>query len=262
MDNASDRQRLSFGGVAGCYERARPGYPDEAVRWLVGPGQARVLELGAGTGKLTSRLVAHGHRVLASEPSLPMLRQLRSSAWRVQSAAEAIPLRSSSVDVVAAAQAFHWFDHAAALPEIARVLRPDGVIALAWNYRDESVPWVRRLSDIIGGEPLGEGPVPSLVQSGLFGEVEHRSFRFWQPMDRPLLLDLVRSRSYVAVMTDAERSTLLEKVGQLYDDYGRGRDGMLMPYLTECFRARVTGLANFRRESSGGAGDGLLIDFS
>src|SRR5206468_3127739 len=106
-----------------------PGYPEEAVRWLVGETPCDVVDLGAGTGKLTRQLVAAGHRVTAIEPLPEMLELLPANApgaFAVLGNAEVIPLPDAYADVVTAAQAFHWFDHAAALLEIARVLRPSG----------------------------------------------------------------------------------------------------------------------------------------
>ena len=144
----------SFGGVADVYERARPGYPVDAVRWLAGDEPCDVVDLGAGTGKLTRTLVDLGHRVTAVEPLPEMLDQLRAAvpeATALQGGAEAIPLPAESADVVTVAQAFHWFDHGPALLEIARVLRPGGHIALVWNVRDESDPLVTELSDAMVG---------------------------------------------------------------------------------------------------------------
>lgn len=257
-------ERLIFGTVADVYEKSRPGYPVEAVRWLAGPGRARILELGAGTGKLTAALAGLGHQVVATDPSAPMLSQLRTAVPGVatlQAAAERIPLASSSVDVVAAGTAFHWFDPDLALPEIARVLHPDGVLSVVWNTRDESVPWVRRLSALIGAETKAYEASDVLATTELFAPVEQRRFRFWQQVDRQSLLGLVHSRSYVAVLPEDERSALLARVAELYDEYGRGHDGMLLPYITECLRARVTGLANYRREFPEPPTEGLLIDF-
>lgn len=265
MDESLRTRRAStFGGVAEVYERTRPGYPEEAVAWMTGPTPGNVLELGAGTGQLTATMLSAGHRVVASDPSGQMLRRLRRSlkgTAAVRSRAEQIPLASSSVDTVVAGQAFHWFDTSRALPEIARVLRAGGTLALVWNLRDESVPWVRRLGRLIGSEQPDD-PTELLEESGLFDGVEHKTFRHWQEVQRDGLVGLVESRSAVADMDERERADVLEQVGRLYDEYGRGHDGMLLPYHCQAYRCRVSGLANFRRDREGPLGDDLLIDFS
>src|SRR5690349_13499658 len=139
MSSETNERRVraaSFGGVADAYERARPGYPEDAVRWLAGEIPCDVVDLGAGTGKLTRRLVDLGHRVTAVEPLPEMLDQLRNAvpeATAVEGGSEAIPLEAGSADVVTVAQAFHWFDQGPALVEIARVLRPVDRVALVWN---------------------------------------------------------------------------------------------------------------------------------
>jgi SAM-dependent methyltransferase len=230
----------SFGVVADAYERARPEYPADAARWLAGDMPADVVDLGAGTGKLTRSLVALGHRVTAVEPLAEMLEQLRlavTGVTAVSGSAEAIPLPDASADVVVCAQAFHWFDHAAALPEIARVLRARGCIALVWNTRDQSVPWTAGLSATIGSETVeSRDAAQPIAESGLFGPVESASFAFVQQIDRETLLDLVRSRSYCAIMDPEEREEVLSRVGALYDA-NAGTDGLDLPYVTECFRA-------------------------
>jgi SAM-dependent methyltransferase len=240
------KHALSFAGVADSYDKARPSYPPEAAAWLVGStAPLHVLELGAGTGKLTELLVAAGHDVLATDPLPEMLARLVERVPGVRTAvagAERIPVPTQSVDVVVVAQAFHWFNHPVALDEIARVLRPDGYLALVWNTRDEGIPWVRKLGAIIGGGENGTDLVDPLHESPLFGEVDEAEFRFWQNLRKDDLFDLVRSRSYVAVLPEHERAGVLDRVGALYDDYGRGHDGMKLPYLTRCYRARVLDL--------------------
>jgi SAM-dependent methyltransferase len=230
----------SFGEVADAYDRARPSYPDEAVDWLVGGSRATVLELGAGTGKLTGVLHAHGHQVLATDPLVPMLARLAANlpVRHVAATAEHIPLRSRSVDVVVCGQSFHWFDHEVAMPEIARVLRPGGTIALAWNTYDEGIPWVRRLKRLISPDPGDERPVP-LLETPYFGFVEEQQFRFWQTHTAATLTDLARSVSHVATMGEVARADVLDKVQSLYADYGRGHDGMQLPWVTRCYRAVV-----------------------
>ena len=229
----------SFAEVAGAYERGRPGYPLEAVRWLAGDEPADVVDLGAGTGKLTRSLVALGHRVTAVEPLAEMRAELERAVRGVtvlEGSAESIPLPDCSADVVTCAQSFHWFEYAAALPEITRLLRPAAHLALVWNSRDDRDPWMARLSAIIGNETVQDGDViPPLEESGLFGSVEKARFSFEQALDRDGLLDLVLSRSYCAKLAPAEREPILDAVAELYDETA-GRDGVRLAYLTECFR--------------------------
>ena len=261
----TERRRV-FGGIADVYQSTRPGYPDEAVAWLLSPDPMRVLELGAGTGKLTSSLVAAGHDVVATEPSGPMLARLTAGvdAAAVRCTAEELPFRAGTFDAVVVAQAFHWFNPVTAVPEIARVLRHGGHVALVWNFRDESVPWVRRLSSIIGTEDRGETLQHSsgaLGASGLFGPLTTAEFRFWQRLDREALLGLVRSRSYIAAMTEAEREQVLRRVRDLYDELAPDREGLRMPYRTECYRAPVVKDSASALDAEPPGGGNLLFDF-
>ncbi|MGH3423865.1 MAG: class I SAM-dependent methyltransferase [Nocardioidaceae bacterium] len=269
MDGSPEQRRLreqrsrTFGGVAGAYERTRPGYPERATRWLVGERPARVLELGAGTGKLTSALVDAGHDVTATEPSTSMLIRLaaRLDVPCVQATAEALPFPANSFDVVVAAQAFHWFDLAEALPAIARVLRDDGTLSLAWNLRDETIPWTRRLTEIIGSESHDLSVyADELAMSGLFSVPERAAFGFWQQLDLDSLLGLVESRSYVASLGQGERDAVLDRVRTLYGDYTTGRNGLRLRYATHCYRATVDKSALPGDPEPPGGGD-LLFDF-
>jgi ubiquinone/menaquinone biosynthesis C-methylase UbiE len=231
----------SFGSVADAYDRGRPGYPPEAAAWLVGDEPVTVLEIGAGTGKLTEALVALGHDVHATDPDDAMLAVLRTRLPDVSTSvasAEELPAADASYDVVVAGQAFHWFDHDRALPEIARVLRPGGQLALVWNQRDEQIPWVRKLGRVIGSQDQQRSADP-LLASSCFSDVEQESFRHWQLIDRTSVQDLALSRSNLAVMDEGTRRAKLAEVLALYDDYGRGMDGMQLPYLASCFRAVV-----------------------
>ena len=270
-----DRAR-SFGSVADAYDRGRPAYPAEAIGWLTGGEAKVVLELGAGTGKLTRQLVDAGHAVFATDPDEAMLEVLRERVPEVSArtaTAEDIPANDRSVDVVVVAQAFHWFDHEVALAEIARVLKPGGHLALMWNSRDERIPWVRRMGDILGRQDSNTSSSQHLVHSDLFGFVEETSFKHWQEVNRETVLDLARSRSSFATMDDEERETHLAELLAFYDDYGRGMDGMRIPYVTRCFRAVVVDRDEQTTSdddepsqegpvvSDGGDTDMLLIDF-
>jgi SAM-dependent methyltransferase len=233
----------AFAEVAGAYERARPTYPEDGVRWLVGDDPVDVVDLGAGTGKLTRILVGLGHRVVAIEPLAEMRAELVAAVPGVTAlagAAEALPLPEASADVVTCGQAFHWFDHARSLPEIARVLRSGGRLALVWNSRDDSDPWVARLSQIIGNETVQEADLAPVVESELFGPIERARFPFAHTLDRDGLLDLVLSRSYCAKLPPEDREPILEAVGRLYDETA-GPAGVRLAYVTECFRARKEG---------------------
>jgi ubiquinone/menaquinone biosynthesis C-methylase UbiE len=271
---------LSFGGVVDAYDRGRPTYPREAAAWLTAEAPVSVLELGAGTGKLTEQLVALGHDVHATDPDAAMLARLTAQLPDVrtsQSSAEEIPSGDRSYDVVVCAQAFHWFDLDRALPEIARVLKPGGRLSLVWNERDERVPWVRKLGAIIGRQDQLRAPAAVLEGSSLFEEAEEAEFRFRQQVDQHTIKDLVLSRSNISTLPPEERDSRLDAVAALYADYGRGMDGMQLPYTARCFRSRVldrpasysgtTETSSIPEEtrpmqtSDGSETDMLLIDF-
>jgi SAM-dependent methyltransferase len=232
-----DDHALSFGPAAHIYERGRPPYPEEALDWLLPPGAPRVLDLGAGTGKLTRQIAARGLEVTAVDPSDGMLAQLRRvlpSVPALIGSAEEIPLPDGSVDVVLVAQAWHWADPVRAAPEIARVLSPGGRLGLLWNIRDEGEDWVRRLGEILDG---GEQARSTHVGPP-FGPVEHRRVRWEHRISPDSLLDLVASRSYVIVLPAAERAELLAAVADVLDTHPalRGAERVRVPYLTRCSR--------------------------
>lgn len=242
-DASAPEPALSFGSVARAYDRGRPGYPREAATWLTSDQPLSVLELGAGTGKLTEHLIELGHDVHATDPDPRMLGRLteRFPELRVsQTGAEEIPAPDASFDVVIAAQCYHWFDKERALPEIARVLRRGGRLSLVWNVRDERIPWVKRLGNLIGRQEMaGAGPDEALEESPYFGPVEEEIFKHWQVVDRESIQDLVRSRSNVATLPPEAREAKVAEVLAFYDDYGRGMDGMQLPYVTRCYSAGV-----------------------
>ncbi|MGI8433524.1 MAG: class I SAM-dependent methyltransferase [Nocardioidaceae bacterium] len=265
--DAQRRQRAgTFGSVAAQQAGHRPGYPDEAVAWLVGEIPRRILELGADRGGLTVALSLLGHEVIATDPSAAVLAVLPAAATsvtRVQSRAEDIPLSSSSVDIVVTDQAFHWLDSDQALPEIARVLRPGGEVALVSNDGDRMVPWVRRLFELVdvpshhelGGEPFDD--TDTFVLTGT------RRFRHWQTFRREALTGFISSMSAGSTLAPPERANLLTRAEALYDSYGRGPDGLRIPWVTYCYRARVAGLTSRGTPSVAASptDDGLLIDF-
>lgn len=269
--NDEIQQGLSFAAAADAYDRARPSYPVEAAQWLIGSGRSTVLELGAGTGKLTNILVDQGHQVIATDPAphlLRLLHKLAPGATAVVASAERIPLPDRSVDVVVCAQSFHLFKHASALPEIARVLRPGGVLALIWNVHDQSIPWVRKLDALLGDED-GDVQTQALLGSEHFGWIDEKQFRNWSKHTHETLADLVKSQSAFAMLYEERQTALLKAVDDLYADYGRGHDGMLLPFRTSCFRAAVQHVEPVISETPERAPvrpppedpDSLLIDF-
>jgi len=228
-----------FGSAAEVYERARPSYPPEAIDWLfartgVGDGDT-IVDLGAGTGKLTRLLVTSGARVIAVEP-IPEMRALIGVAEAIDGTAEAIPLPDRSASLVTVAQAFHWFDLDRALPEIHRVLRPGGALALVWNMRDLDDPVQRGVEELLAplrgrvtAQREGKWRAP-LAASPLFGPLEAAEFRYEQQFTVDDLVDRVSSTSFVAAMTESERRPLLDRVRALAD----GRDEPFpFPYVTE-----------------------------
>ncbi len=237
-----------FGSAGDAYERGRPSYPVGAVACLVGelsigPG-ATVVEVAAGTGKLTRLLVPTGARVVAVEPVAGMRRVLIDKVPDVAvvaGTAEALPVASTRADAVLAAQAFHWFRVGEALAEAARVLRPGGGLGLVWNDRDDSVPWVAELSALIHWD---DRPVPNhhdidwsaaVAGTGAFAPLRRRRFRLDQPLDVDTLVDRVLSTSYIAARPAAEQRALARDVRALVAELP---DRIVLPYRTEVFWCR------------------------
>ena len=242
----SDQQRdpaRSFGNVADAYDPGRPTYPLNGAAWLTADHPVTVLELGAGTGKLTRQLVALGHDVHATDPDPEMLTRLEQNLPDVRvscAPAEEIPAGDRSYDVVVSAQAFHWFDLPAALREIGRVLRPRGRLGLVWNARDTSVPWVAAIDGILAHH---EGDAPrygsgawrrALDESATFTPLEHRAFRYEQLLDADGLVDRILSVSFIAVLPEREQSQL---AGQLRALVAGFEELFVLPYRTDVFWA-------------------------
>ncbi|HEX9765483.1 MAG TPA: methyltransferase domain-containing protein [Nitriliruptorales bacterium] len=233
-----------FDRAALAYERGRPSYPPPAVEWLVattglGP-RSVVIDLAAGTGKLTRLLVASGARVIAVEPVAGMRRvlvDLVPEAEALDGTAETIPVASGSVDVVTVAQALHWFDVPAALAEIHRVLRPDGWLALVWNRRLLDEPIHQEVSAIFdpyrGATPSHhkhETWSPALQDSPLFEATHERSFANTQELDEGGLVDRVLSTSFIAALPEDQRQGVEGAVRGLARSHG---GHVTLPYTTD-----------------------------
>lgn len=244
LEELRETRRHSFGDIAAFYDRSRPSYPQAAVDWLVTDGVGRVVDLGAGTGKLTALLVARGLDVTAVEPSDGMREQLREVLPAVKALAgsgESLPLPDGSVDVVLMAQAWHWVDPERASVEVARVLRPGGYLGLAWNRRDKSVDWVRQLDGATPDTTAADMDVRRPQIMAPFTRFEYFETPWSQPLTPQGLVDLIASRSYVVTASPAEHDQILGRVKQLTEQHPdlAGKSEFAMPYVTYCTRAYV-----------------------
>jgi SAM-dependent methyltransferase len=241
-------RRLTFGAHADAYERARPEWPEEAVRWLVPDGAELVVELGAGTGKLTRAVAALGVRVVAVEPDSRMLAVLRGLDLEgVEGSAEAIPFGEGEADAVVAGSSLHWFKLEQALPEIHRVLRPGGRFGFGWNHRDDRHPAIARMSEAVyAAQARRRGPrwrsrdwAAELTASGLFEDVEQARFEHLHELPREALRDHLMSYSGVAGLPEDERKPVFSKVAALLDSdasvSGEGR--LRLPFVVSAYRA-------------------------
>jgi ubiquinone/menaquinone biosynthesis C-methylase UbiE len=240
-------QSRSFEQVADLYERVRPSYPGDAVDWLVaqlGVGSdSTVLDLGAGTGKLTRQLVPLVARVVAVEPGPEMLARLRRvvpEAEALLGAAEAIPLADESVDAVVCGQSFHWFRREEAIPEIRRVLRPGGGLCLIWNSRDRDDPLQKEVSRLLAPfVPPGREALPTTASrfvAETFGDVVKAVFRFEQDLDADALAGRILSISFVAAADETSRDELEEQLRALAAAHG---GSVRFRYRTEVYVSRA-----------------------
>jgi SAM-dependent methyltransferase len=229
----------SFGAAAGDYSKGRPGYPADAVAWVLKDVTEAVADVGAGTGKLTAEIVRQGFAVTAIDPDADMLAALAAELPQVPSAvgtAEAIPLANESVGAVTFGQAWHWVDVVAASAEAARVLKPGGVLGLIWNVRDESVDWVLAL-----GKAMGSSRAESMIDSDdvhvaePFSELEERVSRWELLMAPDQVRAMVRSRSYYIAGDPDFRARVDRDVDAVLTELNS--DAIAMPYVTHAFRA-------------------------
>jgi SAM-dependent methyltransferase len=238
------RSALLFDRAAEAYTRARPGYPREAIDWLLPENARTVLDIGAGTGKLTGQLVKRGLEVTAVEPSPRMRAALKEALPGIDvraGTAEQLPINDLTMDAVLFAQAWHWVDPSVAVPEILRVARRGATLGLVWNIRDRRQGWVAELDRLLGpSDTIEPGEIPTIGPP--FGPVQQAEFTTSHALDRSTFLDLIRSRSQVVELGDSERRELLRSVDVLLDSHPdtRDRERVDVPYRTLCFRAVLT----------------------
>ncbi|MER6027178.1 class I SAM-dependent methyltransferase [Streptomyces sp. NPDC001851] len=246
----------SFGAAAAAYAEHRPDYAQAAVRWALEPALGpRVLDLGAGTGKLTATLVALGADVIAVEPDPAMLTELRRELPAVPAlpgSAERIPLPDASVDAVLAGNAMHWFDMAVAGPEIARVLVPGGILAGLWNLMDDQVEWVAGLARVSGSAAVGPRDTPAswrvetadmhLPKTGLaarFGSPVQAEFPHGQRRTADSLVATLATRAGMLVMPEQEQEATLGRVRAFLASTPETAHGeFTLPMLTGVLRVR------------------------
>jgi SAM-dependent methyltransferase len=239
MAARSARKDLAgYARSAAAYERGRPGYPPAAIDFLaaslrLGPGRT-VVDLAAGTGKLTRPLLATGAEVVAVEPVAEMRAELPAAARAVDGTAEDMPLDTASADAVAVAQAFHWFDGEAALAEIHRVLRPGSSLALVWNRRQMDDPVNQAIQDLfapyrghMSAMQTGSWQDP-FERTKLFGPLEGRVFANDQSLDADGLADRIASVNFIAKLDEKERTKVVEAARAL-----AGAAGVTIPQDTE-----------------------------
>lgn len=227
----------------------RTPYPEAATRWLVGERRARVLDLGSGRGGFAAMLHDAGHEVFGLDREVAAVAHLADrlgTRLHVAGQVESLPYLSCHFDVVTAAQTLHRFAPGLALTEIARVLRPGGHLAVAFNTRDDTVPWVRRLTALVrDADPgamsgdFGTEAVEALAGSPCFRGLERRNFRNWVPITRAGLVAMVERQPGTAGLGEERRSQLLADVGELYDSSARRPEPLLLPFQASCWRAEV-----------------------
>lgn len=245
-----ERTRVELGATfdraADLYDRVRPGFAEEALEWVLPAGTRRVLDLGAGTGKLTESLAARGLDVVAIDPSPNMLARLQAKLPDVDArlaTSEATGLPDADVDAIVVGSAFHWFARPEAEREMARVLRPGGVVGLLWNLRDPASPTVQAFHQAQAHETetVVWEHADVTLDPRWFGPTQYRQFPHAQTLRPEQLVELVESRSYVIAMAEPQRSQLLDQVRLFVATSPAlaGRETFDLPYLTVVRRASV-----------------------
>jgi SAM-dependent methyltransferase len=239
-----------FGATSELYDKVRPEYPDAAVDILVrelGIGRGRVvIDVGAGTGKLTRMLARTGATVIAVEPLAEMRERLAASVPRAvpfEGTAEHMAIRDSSAHAITVAQAFHWFDGDRALAEFHRVLAPGAKLGLVWNVRDRRAPWVAAFDALVDAvdrdrpdHQTGKWRA-AFERTARFGPLQEREVEYAQTLAPAEIADRAASVSSIAALPDAERERVLDRFRELAATHPdiRGRESVELPYLTKVY---------------------------
>lgn len=227
----------------------RTPYPAAAPQWLVGDPPARVLDLGSGSGAFAQMLTEAGYEVFGLDRDgdrVAGLAERLGTGLHVAARVEALPFLACHFDAVTASQNLHRFAPGLALSEIARVLKPGGHLGVAYNTRDDTVPWVRRLIALLQqADPqaatgdYGTDAVEAVTSSPYFADPERKDFRNWVPISRAGLVAMVERRPSLQQLGADERQRLLSEVADLYDSSARAPEPLLLPYRASCWRAVV-----------------------
>jgi SAM-dependent methyltransferase len=243
---------MSFGSIAGDYDRVRPGPPAEAVDWLLPARRDVVVDLGAGTGLLSRAIAPMADRVIAVEPDTRMRAVLAARSPGVEvlpGRGEAIPLADESADAVLVSSAWHWMDPELAGPEVARVLRDGGRLGVVWTGR-EAVPWLRAEDWFVTDDKGAAGRTATeramrafdsrrvvLPESALFHNIETDTFRFTRTMTVPDLVDWLTTYSRVIAASDEIKAAGRVRAAAALAEEFPGASTIDVPMRSRCWRA-------------------------